>query len=195
MSVHVLGSLGPHEPLWRYIKISTLLLLMEGKAFFPSIKSLQQQEPLEALLHCHVAWLRTKLDEIAGNETDHLDRWLLLQAEEWEKTQQERNREDPQYNSHLFSTLYIRELIKRRAAWCWHRSDLESAAMWSIYGNAGVAVATSVEIFRDEYRGEVIKWLKKEMNFFKHANNDPEGVIDFSPKLTEMFIMGVAHGY
>jgi hypothetical protein len=48
--------------------------------------------------------------------------------------------------------------------------------------------------FREEYRGEVIKWFKKEMNFFKHADKDPEGVIDFDPKLTEMFIMASLMG-
>ena len=34
-----------------------------------------------------------------------------------------------------------------------------------------------------------IKRFKKEMNFFKHADKDPEGVIDFVPKLTEIFII------
>jgi hypothetical protein len=141
MSVDVLGFLGgPHEPLWRYMKVSTLLLLMEGKAFFPSVKSLQQKEPLEAFLHCDEPWLITKLNKVGGNKTGQLDEWLLKQGEEWEKLQS-----DPMYNSHLLARLYIRELIKRRAAWCWHRSDLESAAMWSIYANAGVAIGTSVE--------------------------------------------------
>ena len=27
------------------------------------------------------------------------------------------------------------------------------------------------------------------MNFFKHADNDPDGVTEFAPKLTELFIM------
>ena len=44
-------------------------------------------------------------------------------------------------------------------------------------------------IFKDEYRQEAIKWLKKDMNFFKHADADPDGVTEFVPKLTELFIM------
>jgi hypothetical protein len=44
-------------------------------------------------------------------------------------------------------------------------------------------------IFKDEYRREAVKWLKRDMNFFKHADNDPDGVTEFSPKLTELFII------
>jgi len=29
-----------------------------------------------------------------------------------------------------------------RAAWCWFKSDLESAGMWSIYGHQGTAIMT-----------------------------------------------------
>ena len=44
-------------------------------------------------------------------------------------------------------------------------------------------------VFREEYRDEIIKRFRKEMTFFKHADRDPEGVIDFVPKLTEIFII------
>ena len=30
--------------------------------------------------------------------------------------------------------------------------------------------------FKDEYRKEAVNWLKKDMNFFKHADKDPEGL-------------------
>lgn len=44
-------------------------------------------------------------------------------------------------------------------------------------------------MFKDEYRQDAVRWLKRDANFFKHANNDPDGVTDFSPHLTELFIM------
>ena len=43
--------------------------------------------------------------------------------------------------------------------------------------------------FKGEYRKEAVDWLKKDMNFFKHAEKDPEGVTEFSPMMTELFIM------
>lgn len=44
-------------------------------------------------------------------------------------------------------------------------------------------------VFKDEYRKEANQWLRQDMNFFKHADKDPEGTIDFSPKKTELFLM------
>lgn len=45
------------------------------------------------------------------------------------------------------------------------------------------------QIIKDEYRQQFINHLKKEINFFKHADKDPEGVIDFAPKMSEVFIL------
>jgi hypothetical protein len=43
----------------------------------------------------------------------------------------------------------------------------------------------------DEYRKVFINHFKKHYNFFKHANRDPdpEGIIEFTPILTEGFIL------
>jgi hypothetical protein len=49
-------------------------------------------------------------------------------------------------------------------------------------------------ILKDEYRKQAVKHLKRDMNFFKHADNDPEGVTDFAPMLSELFIMGSLWG-
>jgi DNA repair photolyase len=38
------------DTLWRYMKLSTFLLLLEGKAWFPSVASLRESDPLEAAL-------------------------------------------------------------------------------------------------------------------------------------------------
>ncbi|MCX6856156.1 MAG: hypothetical protein NTV80_14765 [Verrucomicrobia bacterium] len=49
-------------------------------------------------------------------------------------------------------------------------------------------------IFRDEYRKEANQWLRADMNFFKHADKDPEGIIEFSPMKTELFLMASLKG-
>jgi hypothetical protein len=43
-------------------------------------------------------------------------------------------------------------------------------------------------VIKDEYRREVKKFLKKAYNFFKHAENDSYGTIEFEPILSELFI-------
>lgn len=49
-------------------------------------------------------------------------------------------------------------------------------------------------IFKDEFRRQAISYLKKHYNFFKHAENDPAGTIEFDPIATEIFIMFTSLG-
>ncbi len=45
-------------------------------------------------------------------------------------------------------------------------------------------------LIKDEFRGEAItNYLKKHYNFFKHANKDPSGTIEFDPIITEGLII------
>lgn len=45
------------------------------------------------------------------------------------------------------------------------------------------------DLIKDEYKQKYRKLLRKEINFFKHADTDPDGVIDFSPFLSVFFIV------
>jgi len=44
-------------------------------------------------------------------------------------------------------------------------------------------------MIKDEYRRNWNKHIKKEANFFKHADRDGDSVIEFKPVLSEYFIM------
>lgn len=125
------------------MKLSTLLLLLEGKAFFPSIASLCKDDPFEGGLFCEPAWLMTALRELQDSE-GRLDKWLRERANCWEGASIDSIETSPSLRSQLLSEIYIREVRDRRAAWCWFQDDLESAGMWSVYGNKGVAVRTSL---------------------------------------------------
>jgi hypothetical protein len=41
---------------------------------------------------------------------------------------------------------------------------------------------------KDEYRSDFNKLIKKHAYFFKHADREPEGIIEFNPNVNEMFI-------
>ena len=43
-------------------------------------------------------------------------------------------------------------------------------------------------VIKDEYRRKLINSLKDHYNFFKHAEKDPDRLIDFDGSLTEKFI-------
>jgi len=140
------GQLPDSLLLWRYMKLSSLFLLLEGTSFFPSIATLRAADPLEGTLHPDATWLNTALSNLLGREeADKLDTWLLMHAQDWEQRYQEANKMNPDFNTAFFANLYQRELAKRKAVWCWFASDIESASMWSIYGQGGVAVGTTVE--------------------------------------------------
>jgi len=49
-------------------------------------------------------------------------------------------------------------------------------------------------VIKDEYRIEANKIFKQAYNFFKHADNDAYGTIEFKPDLTEFFIMFTSMG-
>lgn len=46
-------------------------------------------------------------------------------------------------------------------------------------------------VIKDEFRGEYLKEMRKAMNFFKHAERDPNpnGSIEFSQAITDLFIL------
>ena len=50
------------------------------------------------------------------------------------------------------------------------------------------------DLIKDEYRSKWINLLKKPVNFFKHADNDPEGAVELSPFGNIVFLMSAAAG-
>ena|ERR1700733_9840765 len=50
------------------------------------------------------------------------------------------------------------------------------------------------KMVKDEYRGQWINAMKKAQNFFKHADRDPEGILEFSPFGNLVFILLAAAG-
>jgi len=49
-------------------------------------------------------------------------------------------------------------------------------------------------VIKNEYRNEVNKIFKGAYNFFKHANNDAYGTIEFKPSTTEFFMLFTSLG-
>jgi hypothetical protein len=130
------------------MKLSTFLLLMQGKAWFPSVACLRSSDPLEGVL----------LDDLAPeliselmkfSDATDLDRWLINNLHGHMREFFEMNRNDPRLATNLLAEQYTKNLVRRRLAWCWFASDLESSAMWSIYGGQGVAVRTDVQSLQE----------------------------------------------
>lgn len=78
--------LDPRLTLWRYMKISTFFLLLEGVAFFPSVATLKTCDPLEGDLHPGPKWLVGKLQDLSEDTFDQLTKWLFSKGEDWERS-------------------------------------------------------------------------------------------------------------
>lgn len=129
------------------MKLSTLLLLLDGKAYFPSISSLCKSDPFEGRLFCEPEWLMSVLGK-TQDAGEKLKQWLHEHANSWENEQLDSNDTNQSLRTQLLSEIYIRELRERRTAWCWFQSDLESAGMWSVYGDKGIAVRTNLDALK-----------------------------------------------
>src|SRR5205823_6350083 len=108
-------------------------LLIDNRTYVPSLAELQAGDPLEATIMCPKT--RASFDNLPPDDQDA--KWLreLIPPEQ-------KGAVGILYDNRL-STLWLRELAKRRAAWCWHKGSIESMAMWHIYGKEGVAIKTT----------------------------------------------------
>lgn len=165
-------------PLWRYMKFSTFFLLLEGTAFFPSVRTLKSGDPLEGDLHPEAGWLIGKLEDLSEGNFDELTAWLRSKGEEWECLSLDAKDQNSSFCSQILAEIYIRELAKRRAVWCWFASHTESAGMWSNYGHNGIAVRTTV--------GRLLESLPSSHTFqlarIRYAGRDPNSPDRFNPE-------------
>jgi hypothetical protein len=53
----------------------------------------------------------------------------------------------------------------------------------------GKDILFDADVIKDEHRKEVRDWMRKDFMFFKHADNDMDGVTEFVPLASLMFMM------
>jgi hypothetical protein len=79
-----------------------------------------------------------------GSDLPKVDEWLLERCPDWERNSIELNKNYPGYAANFLEKHYFEFIRNTRCVWCWFLSRSESAAMWSVYGNQGVALETTV---------------------------------------------------
>src|SRR5713101_2020700 len=90
--------LDPTLTLWRYMKVSTFLVLLEGTAFFPSVATLKGVDPLEGHLHPDPEWLVGKLQDLSKSKFHELTDWLVSKGEECERLSLEAKGQNKSFN-------------------------------------------------------------------------------------------------
>src|ERR1700730_14843354 len=118
----------------RYMKMSTFLMLLCGRAFIPRLRTLQKMDQQEGMLP--ISMFGKAYGVQLKNILEVHESWLL------KRTSKKQNRKEEQMQ--FLAKVWLAELAKRRCVWCWNKFVNESYAMWKIYGQKGVAVQTTV---------------------------------------------------
>jgi len=137
-----------HTVLWRYVPLRTLFFYLNGLIFIPSVMKLSAGDPFEGNFYEEIAWFNDAFSKHYGDQAQVIEDWIFKQfcSDQVQKTIQI-NRRIPNGSNFASQTLrkhYFDYIRRTRFAWCWFSSNLESAAMWSVYGNQGVAVKTTI---------------------------------------------------
>lgn len=165
------------------MKLSTLLLLLEGKSYFPSVTRLRAGDPLEAALG-------DEFDETLWQNL--VNNGKARQVFEFisEKRKAEWPDEFPEsdwgpIHSGVLGKLFAAEIVQRRVAWCWFASELESAFMWSVYGHHGIAVRTTSSLLESalptaiEFKIQEITYLDRR----KSSDQSIQRALKTNPEL------------
>lgn len=175
--------------LYRYMKLSTLLTLLDCKAYFPSVATMRSGDPLEAALGEEFSRTFWRCIKEKGNEEEVIN-WIFREGDG--KPNRTRPPEMPPsgvgsiHAEHL-AKLFADDLASRVAAWCWFSSEIESSSMWHVYGHQGVAVRTTLDhlrkalpeakVFNFEPMTYVDRRIHSERSISKLYQTDPDRLL------------------
>jgi hypothetical protein len=132
----------------RYIKISSLVDLLNGKLFVSSFETLRKADPQELDVPAYSFDFLER--EFFNNPTfEQEQNWLQRR---WEERIGTRFREVEDLKDRVLFMEWIRELAHRRCTWCWFvslDSTEENVAMWNLYAKDGVLVKTNWKAIQD----------------------------------------------
>jgi hypothetical protein len=159
----------------RYMNLQAFMTLLAGRVFIPSVKKLQETDPLESLLpsECIPDFPQQCLRLQKEENADWLDR------PEKQLSQTSNQGGDMQRRFEV----WLRELAVRRCIWCWYGDSEESMGLWNSYGPRGVAVVSSVGRIRKAFpsMGHVsktsvgrVKYVRRRADNFDGTSNDPD---------------------
>jgi hypothetical protein len=134
-----------YAEVWRYVPLRTLFFYLNGLVFIPSVAKLRAADPFEGEFYEDIAWFNTAFSDHYGNEANAMETWMLDKlCSDDERRYIKLNQTYPNAGAEVFRRHYFDFIRKTRFAWCWFHSYRESASMWSVYGNQGVAIKSTI---------------------------------------------------
>jgi hypothetical protein len=131
--------------IWRYVPLRTLFFYLNGLVFIPSVEKLRSADPFEGEFYADIPWFNSAFSKRYGEHEAALDEWISKElCSESERHYIKINRNYPNAGAGVLQKKYLEFIRRTRFAWCWFQSSRESAAMWTAYGNHGVAIQSTV---------------------------------------------------
>ncbi len=162
-------ALNEETELWRYMRLSTLLMLLQGKVFIPTIEDLRRGDPIEGRNLCKDT--RAYFDGLSEADLG----WLLGKANETERVVLTNRSVSPFEKARTYVRIWDRELAKRRRIWCFHQGSIESMALWNIYAKEGTAIKTTPGKIKNAFKTESVDTaLIGSVQYVQHARREAE---------------------
>lgn len=134
-------------PLWRYMSLDKFESLLSSGLYFCDLPTLLKGDPHEGALTLpnirHREWL--SVDDINVTEDDRRMAGITSEdssAVRADKFDLHRRRLEQRCRMRILTIPFV-------SVSCWHANKDESAAMWSAYGNEGLAIVSSFEKLED----------------------------------------------
>ncbi len=110
----------------------------------PTIAQLQKSDPKEGLAAVSAEWRLAYLQDHQRDTIDNIVKALPPEKQKLIGAGDPSNLADMMQNSQIIADFYDEQQSKLKCAWCWHSSLHESAAMWKLYADSGVAIQTTL---------------------------------------------------
>jgi hypothetical protein len=167
-------SIDDDTPIIRYMKLSTLLLLLADRVFLPSLRCLQSDDKYEGLMPQRVS-VHSRYGKALRPQIKEFEQWLLQHS----KGAQIASGNAGRQNTVDLAKIWLEQLSIRRCVWCWNKHTGLSHALWKIYGQRGVALISTIGQVKRAFQGaDRMRAIVSPVNY-----SIPQGL----PNLEEFF--------
>lgn len=137
----------------RYVKISSLGDLLNGKIFIPSFDIVRKADPQELGIPAY-SYAFLERDFFNHSNFEQEQSWL---EQKWQERIGTAFRDVGEVRERMLLEQWIYEIGRRRCVWCWFVSSdstEHSAAMWNLYARDGVLIRTTWKAIQDTLADE-----------------------------------------
>jgi len=190
------NSTADKDAITRYMRLTTFLMLLEGRLFVPTLVTLRKGDPLESNIPATTYFgFETYFDPVLDNATRA---WLVAKMPKWRQDYVLLNQGSlPDFTVKHYLRTWIDELARRRCIWCWYGSTVESMAQWKIYGDAGVAVESTPARIREALNGKIRGTTPMGRVLYRRADqpNNDDCLINPPLKTRPYYVKSMAYEY